>query len=41
VAGLDDRPEDLLPMRVPATIDSFIALPRAEVMNRIAEELSR
>lgn len=40
VAGIRSRPEDLLPAAVPASIDSLIALPRAQVMDAIVNGLS-
>ena len=39
VAGIQSRPEDLLPARVPASIDSILALPQPAVMDRIVDEL--
>ena len=39
VAGITNKPEDVLPAKVPATIDSIVPLPRAEVMDLIVDAL--
>jgi hypothetical protein len=40
VAGIFDSPQVFLPAKVPNTIESFMALPRSSVMDRIADDLS-